>query len=286
MRGRDLVERGDGKAGLAVLERVAQQLLILGDEAADARAAGRKALGNGVDDDDVLRRFLGKGAEGLQRLAAVDELAVGFVADEEQIMLLGEVNEHLHLVVRQHHAGGVAGVRDHDGAGVGIDERLDLLALGVVIALLGAGRDGSDGRAAGAHHGVVVGVERLGDEDLVAVVEDALERDGKRLAAAGGDVDLALIEVHIELIVVALDGVDQLRDTGGGSVFEHGLLELADGFKKGGRCLHVGLADVQVIDLDAARLGRHRIGVELTHRGLAAFFDLAGKLHEKFLLIF
>ena len=71
--------------------------------------AGRKALGNGVDDDDVLRRFLGKGAEGLQRLAAVDELAVGFVADEEQIVLLGEVNEHLHLVVRQHHAGGVAG---------------------------------------------------------------------------------------------------------------------------------------------------------------------------------
>ena len=286
MRGRDLIERGHGKAGLAVLERVAQQLLILGDEAADARAAGGKALGNGVDDDDVLRRLLGKGAEGLQRLAAVDELAVGFIADEEQIVLLGEVNEHLHLVVRQHHAGGVAGVRDHDGAGVLIDERLDLRALGVVIALLGAGRDGGDGRAAGAHHGVVVGVERLGDEDLVAVVEDALERDGKRLAAAGGDVDLALIEVHIELIVVALDGVDQLGDTGGGSVFEHGLLELADGFKKGGRGLHVGLADVQVIDLDAARLGRHRIGVELTHRGLAAFFDLAGKLHEKFLLIF
>jgi len=35
---------------------------------------------------------------------------------------------------------------------------LDLLALGVVIALLGAGRDGGDGRAAGAYHGVVVGV--------------------------------------------------------------------------------------------------------------------------------
>ena len=286
MRGRDLIERGDGKAGLAVLERVAQQLLILGDEAADARAAGGKALGNGVDDDDVLRRLLGKGAEGLQRLAAVDELAVRLIADEEQIVLLGEVNEHLHLVVRQHHTGGVAGVRDHDGAGMLIDERLDLLALGVVIALLGAGRNGGDGRAAGAHHGVVVGVERLGDEDLVAVVEDALECDGKRLAAAGGDVDFTLIEVHIELIVVALDGVDQLGDTGGGSVFEHGLLELADGFKKGGRCLHVGLADVQVIDLDAARLGRHRVGVELTHRGLAAFFDLAGKLHEKFLLIF
>ena len=92
VRGRDLVERGDGKAGLAVLERVAQQLLILGDEAADARAAGGKALGNGVDDDDVLRRLLGKGAEGLQRLAAVDELAVRLIADEEQIVLLGEVN--------------------------------------------------------------------------------------------------------------------------------------------------------------------------------------------------
>ena len=134
--------------------------------------------------------------------------------------------------------------------------------------------------------GGVVGVIGLWDDDLGIGVQNAQAGQEQCLAAAGGDVDLALIEVHIELIVVALDGVDQLGDTGGGSVFEHGLLELADGFKKGGRGLHVGLADVQVIDLDAARLGRHRIGVELTHRGLAAFFDLAGKLHEKFLLIF
>ena len=117
------------------------ELLILGDQAADTRAAGGKALGDRVDDDDVVTRPVGKLAKRLELLPAVDEFAVRLVADEEQIMLLGEVNEHLHLVVRQHHAGGIAGVRDHDGAGMLIDERLDLLALGVVIALLGAGRD-------------------------------------------------------------------------------------------------------------------------------------------------
>ena len=201
-------------------------------------------------------------------------------------MLLGEVNEHLHLVVRQHHAGGIAGVRDHDGAGVLIDERLDLLALGVVIALLGTGRDGGDGRAAGAHHRVVVGVERLGDEDLVAVVENALERDGKRLAAAGGDVDLALIEVHIELIVVALDGVDQLGDTGRGRVGQHRLLEVTDRLEKRGRSLYVGLADVEMIDVDAACLRRHCVRVELAHRRQAAFFNFAGKFHVVLLLFY
>ena len=39
-------------------------------------------------------------------------------------------------------------------------------------------------------------------------IENALQRDLKRFAAAGGDVDLALVEVHVELVVVVLDRVD------------------------------------------------------------------------------
>ena len=115
--------------------------LILGDEAADARAAGGKALGNGVDDDDVLRRFLGKGAEGLQRLAAVDELAVRLIADEEQIVLLARSTSIFISSSVSTTPVGLPGFVTMMARVVLIDERLDLLALGVVIALLGAGRN-------------------------------------------------------------------------------------------------------------------------------------------------
>ena len=56
-------------------------------------------------------------------------------------------------------AGGVAGIGAPDGAGMLVDQRLDLYARGVVIAFLGAGRDRADRRAAGARHRVVVGIE-------------------------------------------------------------------------------------------------------------------------------
>ena len=47
---------------------------------------------------------------------------------------------------------------------------------------------------------------------------------------------------------------------------------------------YVGLADIQVIDLLAPGLCRHRVGVELTHGGQAALQSFAGKLHARCLL--
>ena len=129
-------------------------------------------------------------------------------------MLDRNVNEHLHLLVAEHNARRIAGVRDDDGTGVLVDLRFDLFAVGIAVALFRRSRNGRDGRTAGAGHRVVVGVERLGNENFVAVVKNALERDLKRLAAAGGDVDLTFVKVHVELVVIVLDRVDQLRDAG------------------------------------------------------------------------
>ena len=280
---RDLVERRDRKSCLAVFHRVVHELLILGDQAADTRAAGGKALGDRVD--DVVPRPVGKLAKRLELLPAVDEFAVRLVADEEEVVLLSDIDEHLHLLVAQHNAGRVAGIRDHDGARVLVDERFDLLALSVAIPLLRAGRDRANRCTAGAGHRVVVRVERLGNQNFVAVVKNALQRDLKRLTAADGDVDLALVEVHVELVIVVLDRVDQLGDAGRGRVGQHRLLEVTDRLEKRRRSLYVGLADVEVIDVDAACLCRHRVRVELAHRRQAAFFNFAGKFHCSYSLL-
>lgn len=74
-----------------------------------------------------------------------------------------------------------------------------------------------DGRAAGAHHGVVVGIEGLGNEDLVAVVENAVEGDLQGLGAAVGDENVTGVEVHVQLVIVMLDGVDEHRHAGEGA---------------------------------------------------------------------
>ena len=248
------------------------------------RAPQAEPLGHGVDDDDVLGGVV-ELTHGLQGLTGVDELAVGLVADNEQIVLLGDVHHHAHFLRRQHGTGGVAGVGDHDGPGVLVDLRLHLGSIGVVIAVMGRGGDGVDLRAAGIGHGVVVGIERLGDEDLIAVVEDAVHGDLQRLAAAVGDEDIAGLKVHVQIVVILLDRRNQLRDTGRRRIGQHRQVKMPHRLEICLGRLDVRLTDVQVIDLLSPGLCRHRIGVELTHGGQAAFENLAGKLHARCLLI-
>ena len=187
--------------------------MVAGQNAADTRAAGGKTLGHGINDDHIVRR-VGKFAQGLQRLTGIDKLAVGLVTDNIQLVLLGDVHHQTHLLRRQHTAGGIAGVGAHDGAGVLVDLGLDLFAVGIVIALLGCGGHRVDFGAAGVHHGIVVGIERLGNQNLVAVVQNALQHDLQRLAAAHRYQNLVLFKVYVQLIIIFLNGIDQHRHTG------------------------------------------------------------------------
>ena len=276
--GGHLVQGGHRQAALGILHGVGHQLPVAGDEAADAGAAGREPLGYGVDDDDVFRRVR-ELAQGLQRLPGVDELPVRLVADDDQVVGLGYVHQHPHFLRRQHHAGGVAGVGAYDGPGMLVDLRLHPGPVGVAVALVGTGGNGVDRRAAGADHGVVVGIEGLGNQNLVAVVQDAVEGDLQRLGAAVGNEDIPGVEVHVQLVVIFLNGLHQHRHTGGGGIFQHRQVKMPHGLKIRLGRLDVRLADVQVIDSPTLGLGRHSVGVELPHRGQAAFLDLAGKFH-------
>ena len=193
---------------------MAHKFPVLGNEAAHTRTAGGKTLGHGIDDDDVVTRPLSKFAKRLELLPAVDELAVRLVTDEEEVVLDRNVNEHLHLLVAEHNARRIAGVRDDDGTGVLVDLRFDLFTVGIAVALFRRSRNGANARAAGIRHRRIVGIEWLRDQNLVAVVENTLHRDGKRFAAAVGDIDLVSTEVHVELCIILPDRLDQLGDTG------------------------------------------------------------------------
>ena len=277
--GGHLIDGGHGQTGLTELERLAHELLVPGEDAPYPGPAGGKALGDSVDDHHVLRRIV-EGGQGLEGAAVIDELPVGLVADNEEAVLLGDVHHHAHLLMGEDRAGRVAGVDADDGPGAPGDFRDDLLPAGVVIAVLGGGVDGVDDRAAGVDHGVVVGIVGLGDEDLVAVLQDAVEDDLDGLAAAGGDEDLVLVEVYIQAVVVLPDGVNEHGHPGRGGVLQHRRVEIAHRLEELGRGLDVRLTDVELIDRLPGGLGRHRVGMELPHGRLPGVFRFAGKFHS------
>ena len=194
-------------------------------------------------------------------------------------MLLADIQQEALLLPGEHRAGGVAGVGDHDGLGAGGDEGFNLLPAGEAVALLRRGGDGHDFSAGDADEGVVIGIEGLGNQDLVPVVQDAGGGELESLAPAVSGQDVLKGQGHAEALVIALHGLQVFVHAAGGSIGQNGIPEAPHGVKECLGGLHVGLSDVQMEDAPPGCLRRHHIGVEFPNGGEAARLAFAGKLH-------
>ena len=149
LRRAHLIYGGHGQPALAEFQQCRLKFLVPGDHAAHPGAAGGEPLGHGVHDHQILVDIPEPSHGGHAEFVVVAELPVDLVADEEQIVFLGNVRNHPHFRLVQHHAGGVARVRNEDRPGVGGNETFDPLPIGVAVALPGIGGQGPDDAAGG-----------------------------------------------------------------------------------------------------------------------------------------
>ena len=189
------------------------------------------------------------------RRARVDEFAVHLVAEEEEVVLLHQVADLVHLVLGIEVARRVVGIADEDGLRALVDEFLELLHLGQAETLVDGGRDGPDHRAGGDREGHIVGVRRLRDDDLVARIEAAHECEQHRLGAARGDDDLVRGELDLVALIVVHERLAQRAEALRRAVFQHLAVYVLEHVERLLRRRQVGLADVQAVDLHSPLLG-------------------------------
>ena len=146
-------------------------------------------------------------------LAAVDQLLIDLVGDHDQVVTDGDVGQALQGLIGLHHAGGVAGGVDNQHAGLIGDEALQLLEVDLEVVLLPqlvADRNSTEE----VGHVDVVEPHGIGNQNLVAGVEEGGYRGVGALAHADGHQDLVGGVVHV---VVPLElfgnGLAQLRGT-------------------------------------------------------------------------
>ena len=277
-----LIQSSHRKAGLTALEHLLLQLLVLGDEYAYAGAAGAESLGYRVYNYGVFRNILKLG-DGIQRyLSVVYEFTIYLVADEEQVVGLGDIRKGAHLFFGKDNARGVAGVGKHDGPGVGGYKGLYPFPVNILVALFGGGVEGHYAAAGEVYEGAVIGIERLGYDYLVAVVQYAVEHYLQCLGTAGGYGYIAVFKLYAYAGIVFLYRVYQYGKAGRRGVFKHGQGKIAHRFKVGGRGLDIGLADIQMVDLYAFFIALQLVWVEFANGRKAALVDLVGKLHLKY----
>ena len=206
--GDELADERRRQARLAELHHRLPDLGVLGDERADADAALGIPLGHGVDEDDVLFDPLQVHGRYVRR-ARVDELAIHLVGEEVQVVFLDQIPDPVHLLLGVQIAGRVVGIADEDGLRALVDQFLELLHLRQAEALVDGGRHRPDHGAGGDREGHVVGIRRFRDDDLVARVQAAQEREQHGLGTAAGDDNLIGPELDLVPVVVPHERLPQ-----------------------------------------------------------------------------
>ena len=197
-----------------------------------------------LDAFEVAGRYVGR--------PGVDEFAVDFVGEEEQVVFFDQVADAVHLLACVQVPRGVVGIADQDTARAVVDELFEFRDVGQCESLLDRRYHGAYHGPCGDGEGHVIGVGRLGDDDLVAGVEARHEGEQHGLGTARRDDDVVGRELDLELFVVTYQFLAQRAISVAGAVFEHRTVDLFQGVEPGLRRRQVGLADVQVVDLGAA----------------------------------
>ena len=176
---------------------------LVAERVADAPARHRVGLGEAVEEDRALLHA-GQGREADVLLAAVRQVAVDLIGDDDEVVLLGKGRDGQEVLARHDGARRVVRVADEQRLRLGRHVLLELIRRDAEL-VLNLGRYG-DGLAAREDRAGLVGdVARLRDEDFVAGGEDGAHDEVERLTDADRheDVGVGVIGAVVLFCVMA-----------------------------------------------------------------------------------
>ena len=217
---------------------------LVAERVADAPARHRVGLREAVEEDRALLHA-GQRGEADVLLAAVREVAVDLVGDDDEVVLLGEGGDSEEVLARHDGARRVVRVADEQHLRFRRHVLLELVWRDAEL-VLNLGRHG-DGLAAREDRAGLIGdVARLRDEDFVARREDGAHDEVERLADADRheDVRVSIVGAVVLLLVVLGNLLAQFGQAAVSRVRGVALLEAVDAaLADGPRRDEVRLAD-------------------------------------------
>ena len=122
----------------------------------------------------------------------------------------------------------------------------------------------------------VIGIEGLRYQHLVPLVQNTGHGDLQRLAAAEGGQNILPLQGTAHARVVGPQGLHIPLLAGSRRIGHHRRVKISHRIEKRLGRLHVRLPDVQVMNPDTPRSGRHLPGIELPHGREPAPLNLTG----------
>ena len=139
---------------------------------------------------------------------------------------------------------------------------------------------GPDYAACRMDKGSIVGIIGFGNNDLRIGVQDGQVGQKQGLAAATGDENILRLQIHPQLLVVALNGLNQAGHSGRSCIGKSRMIHLLHRVKECLGCNQIRLTDIQVIDFLSLLFRLDRQGMKFPHRGRFAAICVDGYFHK------
>ena len=152
-----------------------------------------------------------------------------------------------------------------------VDEFLELLHLRQRKALLYRSGYGADARACRNGKGHVVGISRLGHDDFISGIEARHEGEEHRLRAAGCDDDVVGRKADIVFRIIVREFLAIGTEALARAVLQDAAVDVLQRVEACLRRGQVGLADIEVVDMNAPILGSRCQRRKLADRRLGHF---------------
>ena len=227
---------------------------VLGDQRTDTNAALRITLRHAVHQHHILLYALQMASRDIRRFG-IDELAIDLIGDQVQVVFLHQIADLAHLLLGIEIARRVIGVADQDCARLRRNLLLKLLHRRQLEPVLDIRLDGFDDSTCRDRKCHIVGVRRVGHNDLVARIEARHVRKHDRLRTAGGNNDLVRRKVDPVLRVVTDHLRPQRLQALRRGILQDLLVKILHRLHGLRRGLDIRLTDVQVIHMHPCQLG-------------------------------
>ena len=219
------------------------------------------------------------------RRSGINELPVNFIAEQEQVVLLDYVAELLHLGAGVQVSRGIVGIADKNSLGPRRYLLFKRLNRRQPEAVFDRCLDRLDNCACGYGKCHVIGIERIGDDYLVAGVQAAHKGKQHGLGASGGDNYFIGTQINSILGIIADHLGPERKVAVGGTVLQNAAIQVVQDIQRTIGGLYVGLADIQMIHVNAVAFGRLGIGGELADGRARHIYRSFTEFHNRYLML-
>ena len=185
------------------------------------------------------------------RRTRITELTINLVREKEQIVLLDDIANLVHLLLGIKIAGRIIGIANQDRLGPGRDQCLELLQGRQGKTLIDRGRDCLDNRTARDSESHIVRISRFWNDNLITRIEASHKGEEDRLRTTSRNDDIIHVHMNIEFGVITHQFLPETADTLTGRILHYGPVHMTHRLQGYLWCRQIRLSDIQMINLDS-----------------------------------